>query len=356
MKIMFIAPANSIHTVRWVNALAERGNEVHLVSLPNHQQEQDKIVSNVFVHYLSMGGTKGYYLDALEIRKLAKKMQPDVINAHYASGYGTLVRIARLPKVILSVWGSDVYDFPYEGKLKKSIIKRNLNYATKIASTSKVMAEQVCCLIGNREISVTPFGVDTEHFKKVDIKEKGIFTVGIVKTLAPKYGIDTVIRAFDNFLDLAGNGVKARLLIYGCGEQKIELSQLCKELNISSKVFFEGYIPNWNVPSVLNRFDIACFGSRSESFGVSAVEAMACEIPVIATKVAGFQEVVRDGETGILVDVDDAQAMADAMKKLYDDKELREQYGKAGRKRVQNLYNWNENVDEMITLYRNVSK
>ena len=83
---------------------------------------------------------------------------------------------------------------------------------------------------------------------------------------------------------------------------------------------------------------------------------MACEIPVIATKVAGFQEVVRDGETGILVDVDDAQAMADAMKKLYDDKELREQYGKAGRKRVQNLYNWNENVDEMITLYRNVSK
>lgn len=133
---------------------------------------------------------------------------------------------------------------------------------------------------------------------------------------------------------------------------------MCKELNISSKVFFEGYIPNWNVPSVLNRFDIACFGSRlnSESFGASVVEAMACEIPVIATKVAGFQEVVRDGETGILVDVDDAQAMADAMKKLYDDKELREQYGKAGRKRVQNLYNWNENVDEMITLYRNVSK
>ena len=101
---------------------------------------------------------------------------------------------------------------------------------------------------------------------------------------------------------------------------------------------------------------IACFGSRSESFGVSAVEAMACEIPVIATKVAGFQEVVRDGETGILVDVDDVQAMADAIKKLYDDKELREQYGKAGRKRVQNLYDWNENVDEMITLYRNVSK
>ena len=55
MKIMFIAPANSIHTVRWVNALAERGNEVHLVSLPNHQQEQDMIVSNVFVHYLGIG-------------------------------------------------------------------------------------------------------------------------------------------------------------------------------------------------------------------------------------------------------------------------------------------------------------
>ena len=60
---------------------------------------------------------KGYYLNAPLLQRLAEKIKPDVVNAHYASGYGTLMRRAKLKNTVLSVWGSDVYDFPYKNRL-----------------------------------------------------------------------------------------------------------------------------------------------------------------------------------------------------------------------------------------------
>ena len=91
MKVLFISAANSVHTVRWVNALVERKQEVILVSLPNHREEWNKIDKKAKVLYLPVAGTKGYYLNALEMKKIYNQCRPDVVNAHYASGYGTFI-------------------------------------------------------------------------------------------------------------------------------------------------------------------------------------------------------------------------------------------------------------------------
>lgn len=354
MKIMFISAANSIHTIRWVNALSEHGNQVTLVSLPNHKSNIDLINNTVQVIFLPFSNAKGYYLNAPYIKNLYKKTNPDIVNVHYASGYGTLARIARLPHIILSVWGSDVYDFPYESRLKHLIVIKNLLYAEKIASTSYAMASQVQKLIGKCKITVTPFGVNTSVFiKNISNHNPDVFTVGIVKTLTPKYGIDTVIKAFAHFYKSIDTE-NVRLLIYGKGNLKNELVSLCQALNIQDKVTFCGYIPNAKVPDALNQMDVVTLGSiyDSESFGVSAVEAMACELPVIATDVAGFKEVIEDKVTGFIVPRNDYIAMADYLLQLYLDKEMRERMGKAGRKRVQNLYAWNKNVETMLQLFK----
>ncbi|WP_314811872.1 glycosyltransferase [Fusobacterium pseudoperiodonticum] len=361
MKIIFLGGAGSIHTIRWVNSLSEKGLEVILVSLKGEVETIGKINDNVKVIYLPFGTKLGYYLNVFALKKIISKEKPDLINAHYASGYGTLGRLSGFNKKILNVWGSDVYDFPNESKLKKRIIEKNLKNYTAIASTSYCMAEETKKYLENKskEIFITPFGVDTEKFKNLNIEKKeNEITIGIVKTLTEKYGIEYLIKAIkelENILDIE-NYKKIRLLIYGKGELKNKLEDLTKELQIEDKVIFKGYISNEDVPKALNEMDIFVVPSilDSESFGVAAVEAMACEIPVIASSVGGLKEVIVDKETGYLVPKKDHKEIAKYLKKLILDKNLRTSLGKNGRKRVLENYDWNSNVDYMIKIYREI--
>ncbi len=364
MKILFLAAASSIHTVKWVNSLSKKGHEVHLAFNKGHAPKQDAIHESVFMYELQYKGTLGYYLNASELKRLSLKIQPDIINAHYASGYGTLARKAKLSNIILSVWGSDVYDFPYESIVKRIIVKKNLSYATKIASTSYCMAEQVKTVMGNKnlDIAVTPFGVDLDLFNanlysKTD-KEKII--IGNIKALLPKYGIKELILSIETLLHdtRISNSIKERLRfeIYGAGEQKEELQNLIESKNLTNYIFLMGSIPNTDVPNVLSTFDIFCALSQkdSESFGVSAVEAMAMGVPVVCSDVDGFKEVVEDNKTGLIVNRNNIEDAKNALITLITDSNLRKKFGVNGRKRVQELYNWEDNVKTMEKVYVSV--
>jgi glycosyltransferase len=363
MKIIFLGEAGSIHTIRWVNSLSEKGIEVILVSLKGEVDTVGKINDNVKVIYLPFGTKLGYYLNIFAFKKIISKEKPDLINAHYASGYGTLGRLSGFNKKLLNVWGSDVYDFPNESKVKKRIIEKNLKNYTAIASTSYCMAEETKKYLENKskEIFITPFGVDTEKFKNLNIEKKeNEITIGIVKTLTEKYGIEYLIKAIkelENILDIE-NYKKIRLLIYGKGELKNKLEDLTKELQIEDKVIFKGYISNEDVPKALNEMDIFVVPSilNSESFGVVAVEAMACEVPVIVSDVDGLKEVVVNNETGFVVPKRSSKEIANKIKILIENSDTVKKFKKNARERVLKLYDWNKNVDNMIKIYEELLK
>lgn len=367
MKIIILSGAGSIHTVRWTNAFASRGHEVHLVTVKNHIVRKDKLTDNVTIHYLKYPSPWGYYLNAMELHQLCKKIDPDVISVHYASGYGTLARLARIHPYVLSVWGSDVYDVPYQSKLKNIIIKRNLRNADALASTSHAMAVQTRKVLEDDsvEIAVTPFGVDLNDFSVGVVpapKDKNVFLFGTIKKLTYKYGIDYIINGFNIFLkDWRANGSKGKtphMYICGKGENITDFMELRDSLGLADFIEIEGYIAHELVASKIRSFDVSCFGSEldSESFGVSAVESMACAVPVIATDVDGFKEVIVDGQTGYIVPRRNAEAIAQKMKLLYDDSEKRERFGKNGRDRVEKLYNWNDNVVLLENELKKVAK
>lgn len=363
MKIIFLGEAGSIHTIRWVNSLSEKGIEVILVSLKGNFDNIEKISKKVKVIYLPFGTKLGYYLNVFALKKIISKEKPDLINAHYASGYGTLGRLSGFNKKLLNVWGSDVYDFPNESKLKKRIIEKNLKNYTAIASTSYCMAEETKKYLENKskEIFITPFGVDTEKFKNLNIEKKeNEITIGIVKTLTEKYGIEYLIKAIkelENILDIE-NYKKIRLLIYGKGELKNKLEDLTKELQIEDKVIFKGYISNEDVPKALNEMDIFVVPSilDSESFGVAAVEAMACEVPVIVSDVDGLKEVVVNNETGFVIPKKSPKEIANKIKILIENNDIVKKFKKNARDRVLKLYDWNKNVENMIKIYKELLK
>lgn len=363
LKIMFISAANSIHTVRWVNSLSNEF-EIHLVYCKNHRPNIDNINSKVVLHELKFKAPYGYYLNVIQLRNLYKKIKPDIINAHYASGYGTLVRLAKIRPVLLSVWGSDVYDFPNESKLKKKILQKNIMFADEIASTSNIMAEELKRQVPTlrKEIHITPFGIDIQKFKKEDIKHNNsIFKIGNVKALKEVYGIEYGILAVkilkDKLSKTSNNFAKSiQFEIYGDGEEKEKLEELIRKEELQDCVFLKGKIQNDEVPNVLNNIDVFCVTSNKESFGVALVEAMACEVPIVSTDADGFSEVMVNNETGYIVERRNVQQIANALEKLLNNPKQRIEFGKNGRKRVIENYNWEDNVKKMEEIYTRMEK
>lgn len=358
MKICFLASASSIHTVRWVNAMSERGHDVYLLTI---HRPKEQIHSRVHVIKLPFPPPMGYYLNFPFAKRCLNKIKPDLLNTHYASGYGTLSRLLNFNPTLLSVWGSDVFDFPYQSRLKYKIIVKNLNAATQIASTSKVMKNQVEKLVTPRlPIVITPFGVDINFFKpNLMKKNKEVIQIGMVKKLEEKYGPKYLIQAVAILKrKLIKSGMKSlsekiRLLIVGDGSQYDELIMLSKELEISDITRFTGAVPHSEVPKYLSEIDIFCAPSTldSESFGVAVVEASACGIPVVASNVGGLPEVIRDNETGFLVEPKNSMKLAEKLFKLVIDENLRKEMGYKGREFIKTHYNWDDNVKKMESIY-----
>src|SRR5690606_7867519 len=116
MRVAFLAAANSIHTIQWVKRLASRGLDVHLVTL---HEPTEELGGDVVVHYLPYRPPIGYVTATRAVQRVLSRLNPDVTNVHYATGYGTLARLAGAKPLLLSVWGSDVYDFPLKSPLHR---------------------------------------------------------------------------------------------------------------------------------------------------------------------------------------------------------------------------------------------
>lgn len=346
MKLVLLAPASVIHTQRWAEALAARGLEIVLAT--QHPDPAWPVPAGVRVEVLPHRGGAGYFLNVAALRRLLRAERPALLNAHYASGYGTTAALAGFRPWMLSVWGSDVYDFPYQGRLQGWWLRRNLRAADALASTSEAMAGQVRRLLPQAgEIAVTPFGIDTGRFAPRPEPHEGV-VIGTVKTLAPKYGIDVLLRAFARLVRQGAGGVS--LLIVGGGPQREELEALAATLGVSDRVRFVGAVPHAEVPLWLNRLDIYVAASRldSESFGVAVLEASACGLPVVVSDAGGLPEVVQDGETGLVVPREDDAALARALATLLAAPAECRRLGAAGREHARERYEWQDTVTTML--------
>ncbi len=368
MKIALLALRNSIHTARWANSLAGRGHEVHLISM-QPQKADIFIRPEVVQHDLSVPAPIGYFVNAWQVRRLLSRLQPNLLHAHFASGYGTLGRLSGFRPLIISAWGSDVFKFPYESALNRRILVDNLSAAARITSSSQVMADEVVKLDGRLKdrLTVIPFGIDIDRFcPQPEKRDPRYFTIGTVKTLSRIYGIDILIRAFSELCSRmekrqGWQGKVPRLVIIGGtppkaeDDQTAELRQLCARLGVQDKVTFTGYVDHREVPEWLNTFDIFATLSRSDSFGVAVLEASACGLPVVVSNIGGLPEVVKEAHTGFVVPCEDVEGSVAALEKLAIDATLREQMGQAGRKHVIQSYNWEDCVTAMEMLYQEMA-
>jgi L-malate glycosyltransferase len=368
MRLLLLSEPRSSHTLKWVRALDAAGVEIHVFGLSDYDVEAYRQQERVRLHTegfdpAMVGGAEAsldklQYLGAVpRLRRFIKTYRPDILHAHYATSYGLLGALAGFRPFVLSVWGSDVYDFPRRSLAHEALLRFNLSRADRLLSTSHVMAKETSKYT-RKPIEVTPFGVDLERFQPQAVESlfnPGDIVIGTVKTLHEKYGIEYLIRAFRLVKERLPD-LPLRLLIVGGGPLEQELKALASRLGLDGIARFTGPVPFDQVPCYHNMLDISVSVSvaESESFGVAIVEASACEKPVVVARIGGLPEVVEEGVTGLIVPPRDAEQTAVAIERMLLSPELRTRMGKAGRERVRRLYDWNENVRHMLRIYEDV--
>ena len=367
MKVAILGDINSPHIQKWIIYLAKKDIEIILISLSTPTSNSD-YPSNVKIYSLKLDNkifqkksdslSKIKYISKVKrISKIIETEKPHILHAHYATSYGLIGVLLNFHPLVISVWGSDVFEFPRKNILYKYLFKYILLKADIVLSTSNFMAKELI-LYTKKRIEVTPFGIDLNIFNpqsRLPNKSTNEITIGIIKFLEKKYGVDYLIHAFKLVSDELYN-YKLRLLIVGSGSQMDNLIKLVEELGLKDKVEFTGKIDHENIPLYHNQLDIAVYPSKSESFGVSVIESSACAVPVIASSIGGLPEVIENGVTGILVEPGNINKLSLVLKELIIDDNKRKNLGIAGRKMVKEKYDLQKNIDQMINIYKSIIK
>ncbi|MFL0194607.1 glycosyltransferase [Clostridium sp. WILCCON 0269] len=352
-KICFLADVDSIHTRKWVDYFSNFNNEIFIISMRDTNYKYRKNVKVIIIEP-PFKSKLSYFFIVKQIKKLIFEIKPDILHSHYATSYGLYGRMSGYHPFIISVWGSDVYEFPRSNSLKAKLLSYILNGADAVCSTSADMAKETGKYCSKKEITITPFGVDIDKFNvKVPVLKNEYVTIGVIKNLHKIYGIEYLVKAFEALLKETNKDI--RLMIIGHGSERGNLEKLCDDLKISSKVTFTGNIDNTKVSDYINRMDIVCIPSLSESFGVAAVEACACGRPVVSTNVGGLKEIVFDDYNGYTVDPCNSELLKEKLKILIENEDKVKSFSVNARKLVEEKYNWIENARIMKNLYDKIA-
>lgn len=202
-------------------------------------------------------------------------------------------------------------------------------------------------------------GVDVERFAEAGDSDLGAppgyfhedaIVIGTVGRLAEVKNQISLLRAFAALLKLnVDYDDKLRLLLVGDGPMREALQQESEALQLGDRVWFAGNRDD--IPDFLHSMDIFTLPSLGEGVSNTILEAMATGLPIIATDVGGTPELVTDGENGLLVLVDDVQALTDGIEKLVSDKALRENMGNNSLERIRSSFNWQKTVEQYLSVY-----
>lgn len=283
-----------------------------------------------------------------------RRLRPDGVLAFFGAPSGAAAWFwsffTRIPYIV-SLRGGDVpgfrpYDFAREHALLKPLLRRVWRRAVAVVANSQGLRQLGVDFEPQVPIEVIPNGVDTASFAvdKRDWQPPRLLFIG---RIVYQKGLDVL---FDALSQLAG--LEWELSLVGDGPQMPRLRSLAQQYAISKRVNFLGWQDRRQLPALLAKSNLFVYPSRHEGMPNAVLEAMASGLPVVATAIAGNEELVKSGETGLLVPSDDVAALAAALADLLPDAKRREGMGAAARKLVSKQYNWQNTADAYVDLFK----
>ena len=356
MKICMISESSSYHTRRWVQGLVNLGHDVHVVSPVDSPVEGAD-----FTHAPLFDPNPVLQLrNAYRVRALITRLQSDIVHLFGLFSVNSLLSmlaVGRWPNLVTSVWGSDIVYPARAVRIGERGARAYLLARSHLvfAASEYLAAETRVHCPPHVPVEVIPWGVDTAVFVPGPVQGKtgARIVLGFAKRLHGLSGPDMAIEVLR--ATHRASPVSFLLRMAGTGPMEDSVRSLVAEYGLQEHVEWAGWLrTDEELASFYRSLDIYLAPSRQEAFGLSAVEACACGVPVVAFRTGGLPEVVTDGENGLLVRPDDCNAMAQAVLSLADDPERRAGMGVAARRIVETRLDWHETLRKTYDRYRSL--
>lgn len=340
-------------------ALAHRGIDVHFISyaLPsrlNVLHERIRFHEVTMMNYPLFDNFPPYTLAlATKMAEVADYEGLDILHVHYAIPHAISAFLAKqmLPdhpiRVVTTLHGTDITLVGRDASYLP-ITKFGIESSDGVTAVSRSLRDETIDSLDTRKhIEVIHNFVDPARFQKNSsficrgFVGPGERLLGHVSNFRP---VKRVLDVLEVFLRVQRR-LPARLVMIGDGPERSRAEAFCRDHRIMDRVLFLGNVPN--LEEVVGSFDLFLLPSETESFGMAALEALASEVPVIASRAGGLPEVVADGVNGFLLPVGDVEAMAERAVELLADDARRAAFGRAGREWAVERFH----VDRVVPLY-----
>lgn len=318
------------------------------------------LVPNIFgyIGFIKQAICLGFYLNW--------RYKIDIFDASEIIGGGitaTILKFFTQKKTVVEVQGEIFRKSGNEQNIRSLFLQLIGRYVIKKAALVRVISNaifnQVCehgiseskIRLVSLRVDLTLFNPTSDVGEKVDkVGISNITHIGYIGRLVEGKGLEDLLHAVAN-LNFQFPIINFHLLIYGTGPLEHRLRKIAEDLKISNKIEWLGFVPYSKVPEALANIDIFVYPSWHEGFGRSIMEALAMEKAVVATRVGGIPDLIKDGENGFLVEPHNPEALALKIKELMENKDLRERFGKAGRKFVSENFEWNDGIKKFAQLF-----
>lgn len=325
--------------------LARRGHDVHFIcaSSPPRLTVGKNVTLHVVttpVHPLFPNGEFGLAL-ASKLIEVARQL--DVLHVHYAIPLATSAVLARqvlgenAPKLVTTVHGTDVLTLGQDPAFSP-MVRHALERSDLVTAPSRFLADRAQSLAGVK-VEALPNFVDTIHFAPSNTPSARVLTHN---------SNFRSIKRMEDVLEIARRCSDAKLVLLGDGPERANVEAFITRHQLKN-VDLAG--ERRDIVDALQSTRVFLLPSEVESFGLAALEAMACGVPVVASNVGGIPEVVEDGVTGFLHPVGDVEAMANSARRLLDDSELHARMSKAARERATRHFQIGPIVDRWEAAY-----
>lgn len=379
MRIALCGDGRSPHTQRWSNGVSERGHDVALIWLRSEFTSSDlsSFHPSISHHVLDPPSPRHPWRlprTLLEIRRLAAKLQPDLVHGLYLTGYGWMAHDLGVRPFVLSALGSDVLAldprYGAEGSVRDRLRARYVAYRTRnavsasdvVLTDSVSLAESVRRTVRDADIRIIRFGVEIGELPP-DARRRWRQCVGVdedafvllsSRLVRPNYNIDTIVRALPEIRARCPGAVLVlkEFPRFTDPEYRLACLRLADSLGVGDAVRVIGELERGELLELYAMADVYVSVPSTDGTAVSVLEAMAAGVAVVATDAPGIDRaILSSGESALLVPVGDADALAAAVAKVFVEPVLRCRLVERAQEIVRRDADFNRELDRAVALY-----